>query len=214
MRSDILGLNIFQKIHKKETRPLISKCMPKVKYETTMNLRSFGGYLPYPSNGIKFSKSFFPYFSKLWNSLNKEVTSKNLQDFKIYTKSLKPKKIKHFSRGNKTSNSLLTRLRIGRSDLNQHKFTIGLIESPECLCHCKEESTKHYFIECFLYTQERQNLFNLIGHYIPKFKTMNKTERLDLILFGYNKENDEFSYLNTIITKFVQNFIVKTKRFD
>ena len=62
VRSDILGLNIFQKIHKKETRPLISKCMPKVKYETTMNLRSFGGYLPYPSNGIKFSKSFFPYF--------------------------------------------------------------------------------------------------------------------------------------------------------
>ena len=43
---------------------------------------------------------------------------------------------------------------------------------------------------------------------------MNKTERLDLILFGYNKENDEFSYLNTIITKFVQNFIVKTRRFD
>ena len=64
------------------------------------------------------------------------------------------------------------------------------------------------------YTQERQNLFNLIGHYIPKFKTMNKTEKLDLILFGYNKENDEFSYLNTIITNFVQNFIVKTKRFD
>ena len=92
MRSDILGLNIFQKIHKRETRSLILKCMPKVKYETTMNLRSFGGYLPYPSNGSQFSKSFFPYFSILWNSLNKEVTSKNLEYFKIYTKSLKPKK--------------------------------------------------------------------------------------------------------------------------
>ena len=213
-RSEILGLNIFHKIHKKETRPLILKCMPKVNFERQMNLRSVGGYLPYPTSSNKFSKSFFPHISKLWNSLDKSITSKNLEDFKIYTKSLKPRKVRHFSRGSKISNTLLTRIRIGRSDLNQHKFTIGQVESPECLCHFREESTKHYFIECFLYTQERQNLFNLIGHYIPKFKTMNKTEKLNIILFGLNRENDEYTYLNTIITKSVQNFIIKTKRFD
>ena len=28
-RSEILGLNIFHKIHKFETRPLVRKCMPK-----------------------------------------------------------------------------------------------------------------------------------------------------------------------------------------
>ena len=43
---------------------------------------------------------------------------------------------------------------------------------------------------------------------------MNKTEKLNIILFGYNFENDEYSYVNTRITKSVQNFIARTKRFE
>ena len=31
---------------------------------------------------------------------------------------------------------------------------------------------------------------------------------------GLNIENDDFLYVNTILTKAVQNFILKTKRFD
>ena len=32
-RADILGLNIFQKIHLKETTPFIRNCMPKLNFE-------------------------------------------------------------------------------------------------------------------------------------------------------------------------------------
>ena len=53
-RSEILGLNIFHKIHRKETRPLIMKCMPKINYERDISLRSSGGYSPFPTNGNKF----------------------------------------------------------------------------------------------------------------------------------------------------------------
>ena len=213
-RADILGLNIFHKIHVKETRPLIRKCMPEMNWDRRIFLRHKGGYTPFSSKSEKFLKSFFPYFSKLWNSIDNSITGKNLQEFKIYTKTLKPVRVKHFSRGNKLTNSQLTRIRVGRSDLNQHKFTVGLVESPACLCHCKEESPKHFFIDCFLYTQERDCLFKLIGHYIPKFNKMNKTEQLNIILFGLNFENSDFSHLNTIITKAVQNYIRKTKRFE
>ena len=212
-RSDILGLNIFHKIHKRETRPLIWSCMPKNDLGTNIHLRSKGCYLSFPSKGTGFSKSFFPYISKLWNSFEIGVKNKNVKDFKIHTKTMKPKKIKHFGRGGKEANSLLTKIRIGRSDLNQHKFTIGHVNTPECLCHFKEESPKHFFLDCFLYTQERQQLFSLIGHYIPKFERMNKTEKFNIILFGLNNENEEFVYLNTLITKLVQKFIIKTKRF-
>ena len=38
-RSEILGLNIFHKIHRYETRPLIRSCMPKINYERENNLR-------------------------------------------------------------------------------------------------------------------------------------------------------------------------------
>ena len=162
------------------TRPLIWSWMPKIDLGTNIHLK--GCYLSFPSKGTGLSKSFFPYISKLWNSFEIGVKNKNVKDFKIYTKTMKPKKIKHF--GGKEANSLLTKIKIGRSDLNQHKFTIGLVNTPECLCHFKEESPKHFFLDCFLYTQERQNLFSLIEHYIPKFERMNKTEILNIFLFG------------------------------
>ena len=73
---------------------------------------------------------------------------------------LKPAKFKHFSKGSKLGNKLLTRIRLERSDLNLHKFTIGQSESSECLCHFKQESSQHYLIDCFLYSSERQTLFD------------------------------------------------------
>ena len=127
---------------------------------------------------------------------------------------MKPQKYKHFSRGNKYSNTLLTKIRVGRSSLNQHKFTIGLSESPECLCHHKEESPQHFFLDCFLYSEERQTLFDLIEHYIPKFKQKSKKDKLNIIIMGHDIENEDYLQLNTTLTKAVQNFILKTKRFE
>ena len=214
-RSEILGLNIFQKIHLQETRPLIRSCMPKLDFEREHYLRSKGGYIPFKNLGSKFKTSFFPYHSELWNSIPKNVQSSNLIDFKTYTKTeMKPQKFKHFSKGNKFSNSLLTRIRVGRSYLNQHKFSIGHADSPECLCHHREESPSHYFLECFLYLPERQALFSLIEHYIPNFPNFSKTKKLDIILRGIYIENLDFLSTNISLTIAVQNFILQTKRFS
>ena len=189
--------------------------MPKLDWERKNVLRSKGGYLPFDIFGDKFRKSFFPHTSKLWNSLGSSVQNKNLYDFKTHTKTeMKPPKYKHFSRGTKQSNSLLTRIRVGRSYLNQHKFSIGHSDSPECLCHHKEESPQHYFLDCFLYSLERQTLFGLIEHYVPKFKRLSKKEKLNIIIFGLDIDNPDFIQLNTTLTKAVQNFILKTKRFE
>ena len=96
-RANILGLNIFHKIHRKETRPLVSKCMPDLDWNREHLLRSNGGYLPFKSYNCNFKKSFFPYFANIWNSLGKESKSKNLQDFKQFTKeSMKPTRYKFY----------------------------------------------------------------------------------------------------------------------
>jgi hypothetical protein len=214
-RSDILGLNIFHKIHLHETRPLIRSCMPKLDFEREHFLRSKGGYIPFKNTGSKFKTSFFPYHSELWNSLPKNIQSTNLIDFKEFTKKeMKPKRYKHFSKGNKYTNSLLTRIRIGRSYLNQHKFSIGHADSPECLCHHREETPSHYFLECFLYSPERQALFGLIEHYIPNFTNFTKQKKLEIILRGVNIDNDDFLSTNISLTIAVQNFILLTKRFS
>ena len=114
----------------------------------------------------------------------------------------------------KYSNSLLTRIRVGRSYLNQHTFSIGHADSPECLCHHREETPLHYFLECFLYSQERQALFGLIEHYIPNLSSFTKQKKLDIILRGVNIDNDDFLSTNISLTIAVQNFILLTKRFS
>ena len=214
-RSDLLSLNIFHKIHLHETRPLIRNCMPKLDIERTHALRSKGGYIPSKNYGTKFKKSFFPNTSSLWNSLPRNVQSKDLADFKEHVKNeFKPVKYKHFSRGTKLSNTLLTKIRVGRSDLKQHRFTIGLSDSPSCLCHHREESPLHYFLDCFLYLPERQTLFEGIERYIPNFQNFTKQRKLEIILRGIHLENPDLIPLNTTLTIFVQNFINKTNRFS
>ena len=94
--------------------------------------------------------------------LNVSTQLMALPDFKNQLKiDLKPKKMKHFTKGSKIGNILLTRIRLARSDLNLHKFTVGLSETSECLCHAQKESSLHYLMDCFLYSGERQTLFHL-----------------------------------------------------
>ena len=189
--------------------------MPELDLQRKHLLRSKGGYLPFKSYNCSFKKSFFPHFANLWNLLEKETKSKNVQDFKLHIKeSKKPPRYKFYSKGNKLSNTLLTRIRVGRSHLNQHQYIIGQVDSPECLCHCKEESPQHFFLECFLYSRERQFLLDLIEHYIPNFSKLKKNHRLDIILNGLERNNPEYIHLNTTLTFAVQKFILKTKRFD
>ena len=188
--------------------------MPKLDLEQKCERRSKGGYIPPKCNGDKFKRSFFPNTSKVWSSLPKNIQCKDLYEFKLGVKSeIKPPKYKHFARGSKLGNTLLTRIRVGRSFLNQHRFTIGLADSPECLCHFRNESPEHYFLDCFLYLQERQTLFSLIEHHIPKFNKLTKKRKMDLILHGLDKDNPDFLPLNTTLTKAVQNFVLTTKRF-
>ena len=188
--------------------------MPKIDLKNNFNLRNKNGYVSFPNGGHKFNSSFFPNTTKIWNSIPKEIQVLNLPDFKNSMKKMfKPKRYKHFARGSKLGNILLTRIRVGRSDLNQHKFTVGHVDSPECLCHFRSESPEHYFPDCFLYEPERQILFGLIEHYVPFFKNLTKKKKLELMLTGINIENDDFLSTNTIIMKATQNFILNSKRF-
>ena len=213
-RIEFLGLSLFQKIHLYETRPLIRKCMTNLDTEKKYYMRSKGGYTPYPNYGNKFLNSFFPYNSKLWNNLQQSTQGKNLQEFKLQLKEdLKPNKIKHFSKGPKYSNTLLTRIRVGRSDLNLHKFSVGLVDKPDCICHAKQESTLHYFLDCFLYAAERQTLFDLVEHYKPNFSRLKRNSKVELLLNGINVNDPDYNHLNTILTNAVQTFIIQTKRF-
>ena len=112
-----------------------------------------------------------PSFQKKWETLNRSEQNTHIfDDFKVKLKSkLKPGRFKHFSYGSRLGNKLWTRIRLGRSDLNAHGFEIQKVDSPSCLCHFKNETLMHYFLDCFLYTIECQ----IPKCQIPKYKQIN-----------------------------------------
>ena len=136
----------------------------------------------------------------------------HFKDFKSKLKiKFKPLKFRHYSYGSRLGNKLWTRLRLGKTFLNSHGFALQKIDSPSCMCHFKNETTIHYFLDCFLYTVERQSMFDQVSQLVPNFNRLSKTKKLDLLLFGI-PDNDEFD-TNIKIAKYVQTFILDTKRF-
>jgi hypothetical protein len=145
--------------------------MPVLNMQDNYEIRNRGVFIPFPNKGDKFNLSFFPNTTKLWNSIPTQTQWKPQDEFKMdIKKEIKPAKYKHFSKCTKLGNTLLTRIRVGRSLLNQHGFTIGHADSPV-----------HYFLDCFLYSPDRQILYSLIEHFVPFFCRSTKKKKLNLI---------------------------------
>ena len=214
-RADFLSLCIFHKIALHETRPLIRTCMPTL-HNKVVNTRSSNKYVEFRFQNDIFNKSFFPFVTKMYNSLDLSLRNIPIMvDFKANLKlKYKNKKVKHYSRGiSKYANALHTQLRVGQSYLNSHGFKINLKEDDLCLCY-RAETTSHYFLDCFLYPVERESLFNNISQHLPSFKTFSKSKKLETILFGFNLSNTEPDQRNISVAFAVQNYILKTKRFS
>ena len=73
---------------------------------------------------------------------------------------------------------LLTRLCLGLSQLNEHKFKHGCNETvnPICTCGSDIESINHSFLHCRQYCGARQNLFDII-------------QSIDKMLFSQNESS-------------------------
>ena len=213
-RYEFLGLSFFHKFVHHMTRPLIRKFLPE--YVPNTNNRSAGKLKEFPYTGKEMANSFIPNFTKKWNRLDSSVkVEKDITKFKDMLKlKLKPKKYKHFSRGPKKGNRLLTQLRVGRSFLNAHRHAIGLSDSPICSCYFPHETPKHYLLQCFLYTTERQTLFSRVEQLLPNFRKFGLTKQFETLLHGTQTDNKDYFHVNLQLQNLVQNFITSTKRFD
>ena len=210
-RADFLGLTLYHKIHLGITRPLVRSSM-QPREET--NTRSSGNYKPFKYKTVKFSKTFFPYFTNKWNSLHKDMKTLNITDFKLDLKNkIKPHKYKHFSRGYKQSCTILTQIRVGQSDLKTHKFKVGLSDTTECSCGHKYESPEHYITQCPKYAEERRTLYDRMLQFVPSFKHLSQKRQFEILVFGYQPTDPELHRINTKILKFTQSFIQNSRRF-
>ena len=136
-----------------------------------------------------------------------KLKNKPIEDFKIDLKvMLTPKRFKFYSKGNKYKCSLLTRIRVGRSFLNEHSFTLGFSPSMICdKCLATRESPLKFLTKCDAYSESRLNMLNQIKHFIPNIFLLPKKRQFEILIYGYDPENDELLRYNTNIMIATQN---------
>ena len=211
-RIKLLCLSQFHKVIHKNTTPLIYECLPPPITSRYPTKRTFQHY-----NNKKtfFEQSFFPLTIKLWDGLEMGLRGLEHTDFKIKLKEIfKPPKFKHYNVGFKFPNSLHTQLRLKRSNLNSHLYSIGLCITPACKCGTGQlETVKHFLLECKLYEQARGQLFaKLEGLLEMRVSKYTKSNLLEILLHGEKPHlYDKFQH-NKFIFYSVQRFICQTKR--
>ena len=206
-------LALFYKIYKTKHPPYLYDLIPKRKciYET----RQINNIPLINVRHNYFKNSFFPSSIIEWNNLDIDIRSASSIDIfkKSILKIIRPKANSIFDIHNPLGVKLLTRLRLGLSHLHDHKFKYNFQDclNPLCICGVDVEDTKHFFLHCNNYNQERQTLFDMIARVKNDFLNLNESELLNLLLYGHLAltflENREI--LNASIM-----FILASKRFD
>ena len=158
-----------------------------------------------------------------WNNLSIEVRcAPSLNAFKAILKKISYYRSNNvYSHGNRTGRINHTRIRLGLSGLNGHRFEFNFIDHSNCpKCDYHYEDALHYFFDCVAYNEERKQL--LIGirniicpgiHYslvIPD-RVNENIYLLNNLLHG----SVELSFVDNIkLFEIVQKFICETKRFE
>ena len=86
-----------------------------------------------------------------WNKLSSSIRNSTYPVFRNHLlKIIRPVSNPVYSIQNCIGLKLLTRLRLGLSHLNEHRFNHNFQNciNPLCICSLKVESTTHFFLHC------------------------------------------------------------------
>ena len=109
---------------------------------------------------------------------------------------------------------LLSRLRLGLSDLREHKFKHSFQDSINpfyCRGKGEVESSSHYLLHCSYYSEERLALLNTIKNIDMSILQQDDSKFTSILLFGNTSfDNNK----NTFILDATMDYITSTGRFD
>ena len=94
------------------------------------------------------------------------------------------------------------RLRTKCSSLCEHLYSKNILDNPLCVCGAIED-TNHFLLKCNRFSNQRQEMLDTVTHI--------HTPTLNVLLYGSQELNE---MQNQQIFTAVQNFILKSKRFE
>ena len=107
---------------------------------------------------------------------------------------------------------LLTRLRLGLSHLNEHKFRHNFADcvNPLCSSSIKREITIHFFLHGRNFLNIRKKLFDKIKLLDETLLQLNDESLITVLLFGSNIHNEQ---VNVQILNASIDYIIDSDRF-
>ena len=176
--------------------PYLASLIPRSANRDRYNLRRHNYLIPPRSRTTAYMKSFVPSSTRLWNGLDPPTQLlPTFSRFKSHIKRTRyERKIPFYWQGNDYGSANYSRLRMGLSGLNYHRFTYNFIDHSTCPnCQALREDICHLLFLCPRYTAHRQALFaNLVT--IPILPPVNRVERTSLsniLLFGDSTLNHD-----------------------
>ena len=114
---------------------------------------------------------------------------------------------------NPTGLKLLTRLRLGLSHLNDHKFNHNFKDciNPLCSCSLSVENNVPFFLHCHHFSLQRQTLMNNIKSIDKDIINETDSDLVNILLFGSSKYQ---YHINSKMLSFSIDFILNTERFS
>ena len=151
--------------------------------------RNVNGITTYQCRTDAFKFSFFPWTITEWNKIDIKIQNSPYSVFRNYLlEKIRPKPSPLYNIHNPSGIKLLTRLRIGLSHLNEHKFNpnFGNCVNPFWTYSLEPESTSHFFLHCHHYNTIQSILF----------KDLNSVDK-NLFKFSDNKLTLTHLYVST-----------------
>ena len=164
-----------------------------------------------------FKSSFYSNCLLEWDRLDQDIRQSNsLAIFKRRLLSIiRPPAKSIFGIQNPRGLSILTRLRVGLSKLNFHKFKHNFNDTMNPLCPMNDgvEECEYYFLLCHMYDDIRRDLLKGVNAILLQHGMVNLSndELINIILYGHESISFE---LNAKILSSTLDYIQVSKRFE
>ena len=159
-----------------------------------------------------FQVFFFPSTLNDWFQLDNNIrNSESIEIFKSKLLSfIRPVQSNIYSIFDPEGLKLLTRLRLGFTHRNEHKFRHNF---QDCLCSCslEIEDASHYLLHCHHFSNHRIDLMNSVNLIISNFESMNDNIKKDILLYGDSRFDEN---KNKIIPEAIIKFLKNSERFS
>ena len=192
---------MFHKMYTSLSPPYLSALLPAtVGANVSYNLRNPNNLQTVQCYSQLYYNSFLPSAIRTWNGLpedTRNINSAASLKFQLNNNLNPPPR--YYNEGKRLAHILHSRLRTNCSSLNQHLYSKNIVQSSLCACGGIED-TGHFLFHCPLYHNYRQDMLRSVSRLCQHS-----------LLYG----NDNLSVSdNKQIFIIVQDFIVKTKRFQ